>query len=264
MPQVYPKNYDSLEAFRRHGARPKVCTVSYFDLPRPSHESGAWAGDLRARLGPLDGLVLTCVGPDEDLDDFSAPDYHETAILVGASAVTTPDEYIYREDDPYPESQRKSYARAKARAAEVVRNAGGRYSVIGLAVGKDERQVTGYMDFLAGMGVRDQAFPCGDYIKGGRPYLPLARAFARHAREKGLWDLALGIGSYRLLRQTGIRRFSNSNALFRPPRKWFDTDQPFGDAPRPTREQVVRAYYKRRLDKYVAIGDRLGGGDGSG
>ena len=82
--------------------------------------------------------------------------------------------------------------------------------------------------------------------------------------KKRLWDLALGIGSYRLLRQTGIRRFSNSNALFRPPRKWFDTDQPFGDAPRPTREQVVRAYYKRRLDKYVAIGDRLGGGDGSG
>ena len=264
MPQVYPKNYVSLEAFRQHNARPKVCAVGYFDLPRPSYRSGAWADDLKARLGPLDGLVLTCVGPDKNLDDFSAPDYHKAAVLVGASAVTTPDEYIYREDDPYPESQRKSYARAKARAAEVVRNADGRYSVIGLAVGKDERQVTGYMDFLANMGVRDQAFPCGDYIKGGRPYLPLARAFARHAREKGLWDLALGIGSYRLLKQTKIRHFSNSNALFRPPRKWLYTDQPFGGAPQPPREQVARAHYKKRLDKYDAIGDKLGGGDGSG
>ena len=207
----------------------------------------------------MDALILACVGPDDKLDRFSASDYHEAAIRLGVDAVTTPDDYIYRVDDPYPAYQLGRYARAKARASEVAGNACDAYSVIGLVIGKNKMQVTRYMDFLAKRGIRDQAFPCGDYIKERSQDMSLAAAFVAHARKNRLWDLALGIGSYDHLKKIGALHFSNSEASFGPRRMGFDTKQAFGRLPPPSKEELVRAHCKRRLEENLAMGSKLGG-----
>lgn len=204
----------ALEAFRLHNAAPKVAILNYLHLS--AKLSGpSLARHIQARLGRTDALLLSCVGPDRRLDRFSIRRYDETARAIGAAAVVSPDDYIYACDDAYEAFQSKNLMRARKRALGLLGVPGRPYSVIGLAAGGSAEQIRGSLRFLQDHGVRDCAFPCGDYLKGGRRKA-LIKSFVRQARELQMRSLLIGTACSSLLLQLNPSWFSNSEVCFGP------------------------------------------------
>ena len=214
IPEMCLYNRTALEAFRRHNATPKVALLNYFHLP--AQQSGQDLGRrIRSRLGRVDALLLSCVGPDRSLDRLSIRRYDETARAIGADAVVSPDDYIYACDDAYRAFQAGNLARARKRTLDLLDMPRRPYSVIGLAAGSSEKQIRGTLEFLRDNSVHECAFPCGDHLKGGRR-TALIKSFARQARELQMRSLLLGASCPSLLLQLNPSQFSNSEVCFGP------------------------------------------------
>lgn len=204
----------ALEAFRLYGATPKAAVLNYLHFPT-SLSVPDLARRIQSRLGRVDSLLLSCVGPDRSLNRFSVQRYDEVARAIGAAAVVSPDDYIYDCDVAHEVFQAENLARARRRARYLLDAPDRPYSVIGLAAGRTEGEIRGSLEFLQGHGARDCAFPCGDYLKGGRKKA-LIRSFVRQARELGMQSLLLDIACPDLLMQINPSWFSNSEICFEP------------------------------------------------
>lgn len=245
-----------LRAFEKCDVSPKVAVLNYFDLPRWLLRRPEKCAELREKTKNFDGVILSCVGRDNDLDRYSVEHYDAVARAIKADAVTTPDEYIYGDDDVHRTFQARNFLRAKSRSAALLKIPGKAYSVIGLAVGRDARQVDSYMDFLARRGVDDWAFPCGDYLKGAPATVPVISHFVRRVREEGSWAVLLGVSSKNRLLGYRPPAFSNLAPSYDPAHDRSDGnyifDWPFSRTP-------AKKLEERCLDTmnyYKALGDR--------
>ena len=214
IPEIRIGDATPLQAFKMCEPSTKAAVVSYPDIEKSLPSNLKKVQELRRMIGPRGCLILSCTGADRALDRFSVEKYDAVARAIGADAVTTPDDYIYDCDNAYPEFQYRNLLRAKSRTSDLFRIQDRPYSLIGLAVGQDRTQQNNYMDFLARLGISDLAFPCGDYLKGGRPDTDLVDNFVRRCREYGNWAVLLGISSKRLLLRYGPPSFSNSTPCF--------------------------------------------------
>ena len=214
IPEVRLGSKAALEALRLHSATPKAVILNYVHLPMHVPVPDL-ARRIRSRLGWVDSLLLSSVGPDRYLNRLSIRRYDEVAREIGAVAVVSPDDYIYECDDPHEAYQAGSLVRARKRALDLLDMPGRPYSVIGLAAGMTEGEIRGSLKFLRKYGARCCAFPCGDYLKGGRKKA-LIRSFTRQARELEMQSLLLGVACPDLLRQINPSWFSNSKACFGP------------------------------------------------
>ena len=244
IPEMRLDNKIALEAFRRHVAYPKVAVLNYLHLPACMS-----ASSIRSKLGLLDALVLSCVGPDRALDRLSIERYDAAARTIGADAVVSPDDYIYACDDAHEVFQGMNLIRARKRALALLDMRRRPYSVIGLVAGRNKEQIRGSLEFLRDHGMRDCAFPCGDYLKGGRR-ADLIAPFVRQASDLRMWGLLLGVGWTDLLPRLGPPCFSNSEVCFGPAHdraaKCRALDLPPGHYPPPASS----------LDRHLACLDR--------
>ena len=205
-----------LRAFERCNMSPKVAVLNYFDLPRRLLDRPEKCTELREKTRNFDGIILSCVGRDGDLDRYTVKHCDAVARAIKADAVTTPDEYLYADDNAYRTFQARNFLRAKSRAAELVKIPDRAYSVIGLVIGKDAGQMDNYMDFLARRGIDDWAFPCGDYLKGAPAAVPAIGRFVRRIREEGRWAVFLGVSSRDRLLAYRPPAFSNLAPSYDP------------------------------------------------
>lgn len=245
-----------LRAFERCDMSPKVAVLNYFDLPRRLLRRPEKCAELREMTRSFDGTILSCVGRDNDLDRYSVEHFDAVARAIRADAVTTPDEYIYTDDNAYRTFQTRNFLRAKSRAAELAKIPDKTYSVIGLAIGKDAGQIDSYMDFLARRGIDDWAFPCGDYLKGSPAAVPVISHFVRRIREEGRWAVLLGVSSRDRLLGYRPPAFSNLAPSYDPAHDRsagnYMFDWPFSRTP-------AKGLEERCLDTinyYNALGDR--------
>ena len=214
IPEVRIDNAVSLRAFGMYDPGNKVAVLNYFDLKASRFDSPKKGPELRRKMGSDVRLILSCTGADKSLDSFSVKECDAAARAIGADAVTTPEDYMYDCDNPYPEFQQRSFLRAKSRTSDLVRISDRPYPLIGLVVGQDRVQQNNYMDFLARHGINDLAFPCSDYLKGGHLDTDLIDNFVQRCRMTGNWAVLLGIYSKRLLLRYRPPSFSNSAPCF--------------------------------------------------
>lgn len=214
IPEIRLDNAASLRAFQEYDPGNKVAVVNYFDLKESRFSSPKKAPELRQKIGSDTRLILSCTGADRNLEQFSVKECDVVARAVKADAVTTAEDFVYDCDDAHPEFQRGNFLRAKSRTSDLLRISDRPYDIIGLVSGQDRTQQDNYMDFLARKGIRDMAFPCSDYLKGGHPDTDLIDNFVRRYRETGNWAVLLGIQSKRLLLHYKPPSFSNSAPCF--------------------------------------------------
>lgn len=214
IPEILLDDATSLRAFQQYHPDNKVAVVNYFGLKESRFSSPKKGPELRQKIGSDTRLILSCTGADRNLDQFSVKEYDVIARAVKADAVTTAEDFVYDCDDPHPEFQRGNFLRAKSRTSDLLRISNRPYDIIGLVSGQDMTQQDNYMDFLARKGIRDMAFPCSDYLKGGRPDADLIDNFVRRYRTTGNWAVLLGIHSKRLLLRYRPPSFSNSAPCF--------------------------------------------------
>lgn len=245
-----------LSALGRSSASPRTVVLNHHDLPRQLLARPEKCGELRKKMRGIGRIILSSVGRDRDLDRYSVGHLDAVARAIGAHAVTTPDEYIYTSDDAHRTFQRRNFLRAKSRAAELVMIPDRPYSVIGLAIGNDKRHMDDYMDFLAQRGIRDWAFPCGDYLKSGPVDVPMIDHFLKRIRAEESWAVLLGISSKEHLLRYRPPAFSNLAPSFDPAHDRSDgsyvLDWPFTRTP-------AKGFEERCLDTlayYRALGGR--------
>ena len=214
IPELRRLNRTSLEAFRRYKASPKVAILNYYDFPQKVPDP-AWTLKLRSKIGCVDALLLDCVGRDRKLDRLSIRHYDKVARAIGADAVLSPDDYIYNCDSACAIFQAGNLIRSRRRALLLHDMPQRRYSVIGVVAGKDAEEIGASLRFLLDHGIHDCAFPCGDYLKGGRR-TALAESFVRQAQELRMWSLLLGAAWPAFLLRLNPSCFSNSKAFFGP------------------------------------------------
>jgi len=219
----------SIKAWQSCTASPRVVIINYYDLKSVGLQKRPTK--VRNSLGKDDVIILSCVGKDNDIDRLSVEDYFETALNLGAEALITPDDYIYKIDSPHPAYQTHHFRRALERSEALLELAKDEFSVIGLVIGANENQISLFADRLKERGVTDFACACGDMLKRGKRRESLAdiALFIKYCTNG--WKLLLGVESRRVLLKLKPDAFSSSawsisaahNRIYRNGRKMKST-----------------------------------------
>lgn len=210
IPEIRFHNNQNAIAFQLFKPYCDVAIVNYFDLKeRGFLKQGK--KHVRKVLGDPTVLILSSVGEDRKLDKILVKDYHDIAISINADAVMTIDDFIYTVDDSYPYFQLHNFARAMYRTRKLIELSNGKYSIMGLVVGKNSHSIHTYVNFLAKCGINDFIFPCGDSLKDFNKHSSeLITTFLNVTKELQGWRLLLGINSANILSNVNFNCYSSS------------------------------------------------------
>ena len=106
-------------AFQMYDPDFKVVIINYFDAKNRGYFNKN--KDVREELGYPDALILSGIGNDDDLEKISIQEYHEAALKIKADAVTTVDDYVYSNDDDFPNFQLRNLVRIRSQNKNIDR-----------------------------------------------------------------------------------------------------------------------------------------------
>ena len=191
----------------------KVAIINYFDAKNRGYFNKN--KDVREELGYPDALILSGIGNDHDLEKVTAEEYHEAALKIKADAVTTIDDYVYSNDNDFPNFQLRNLTRIRSRTKTLIDLSENKYSILGLVVGKNIDQIQNIMKFFASCQISDFVFPCGDYLKNNcNPNLKLIETFLNMTKDLEGWNLLLGVDSPKILSKLKFNCFASTQWSF--------------------------------------------------